>query len=88
MIPSTEGANMKQAYFPWYKAAKKIEVIESDGIKKVFLNGKLYMSWASWDTATQRMVIAQLHNCQFATQQDLCEVFNIHLNSVQKYQNT
>jgi hypothetical protein len=43
------------------------------------------MSWASWDSATQRMVIAQLHNCQFATQQDLSEVFNIHRNSVQKY---
>jgi len=76
---------MKQAYFPWYKPPKKIEVIESDGIKKVFLNGKLYMSWASWDTACQRMVIAQLYNSQFATQQDLSEVFNIHLNSVQKY---
>jgi transposase len=76
---------MKQAYFPWYQAAKKIELIESDGIKKVLLNGKLYMSWASWDSATQRMVIAQLHNCQFATQQDLSEVFNIHRNSVQKY---
>ncbi|MDH3724028.1 MAG: hypothetical protein OER74_21220, partial [Desulfobacteraceae bacterium] len=49
------------------------------------LNGKLYMSWASWDTACQRMVIAQLYNSQFATQQDLSEVFNIHLNSVQKY---
>ena len=76
---------MKQAYFPWYQAPKKIEVIESNGIKKVLLNGQIYMSWASWDTATQRMVIAQLHNCQFATQQDLSEVFNIHRNSVQKY---
>jgi transposase len=76
---------MKQAYFPWYESPKKIELIESDGIKKVLLNGKTYMSWASWDTASQRMVIAQLYNCQFATQQDLSEVFNLHLNSVQKY---
>jgi len=76
---------MKQAYFPWYQAPKKIELIESDGIKKVLLYGKIYMSWASWDTATQRMVIAQLHNCQFATQQELSEVFNIHRNSVQNY---
>jgi transposase len=76
---------MKQAYFPWYKPPKKIKVIESDGIKKVLLNGKIYMSWASWDTASQRMIIAQLYNCQFATQQELSEVFNIHLNSVQKY---
>jgi transposase len=76
---------MKQAYFPWYKAPKKIELIESDGIKKVLLYGKIYMSWASWDSASQRMVIAQLYNCRFATQQDLSEVFNIHLNSVQNY---
>jgi transposase len=76
---------MKQAYFPWYQVPRKIEVIESNGIKKVLLNGQIYMSWASWDTATQRMVIAQLHNCQFATQQELSEVFNIHRNSVQKY---
>ena len=76
---------MKRAYFPWYKAPKKIELIESDGIKKVLLNGQMYMSWASWDSASQRMVIAQLHNCQFATQQELSEVFNIHRNSVQKY---
>jgi transposase len=76
---------MKQAYFPWHETPKKIEVIESDGIKNVLLDGKIYMSWASWDIASQRMVIAQLYNFQFATQQDLSEVFNIHLNSVQKY---
>jgi len=85
MIPSTEGANMKQAYFPWYEKPKKIEVIEFGGIKNVLLNGKIYMSWASWDTASQRMVIAQLYNSKFATQQDLSEVFDIHVNSVQKY---
>ena len=76
---------MKQAYFPWYEEPKKIEVIESGGIKSVLLNGKIYMSWAIWDTASQRMVIAQLYNSKFATQQDLSEVFDIHLNSVQKY---
>ena len=85
MIPSTEGANMKQAYFPWYEKPKKIEVIEFGGIKSVLLNGKIYMSWAGWDTASQRMVIAQLYNSKFATQQDLSEVFDIHVNSVQKY---
>jgi len=76
---------MKQAYFPWYEEPKKIEVIEFGGIKSVLLNGKIYMSWASWDTASQRMVIAQLYNSKFATRQDLSEVFDIHLNSVQKY---
>lgn len=30
---------MKQAHFPCYALAKKIEVIESDGIKNVLLSG-------------------------------------------------
>jgi transposase len=43
------------------------------------------MSWASWDTASQRMVIVQLYKTKIATQQDLSQVFGIHINSVQKY---
>ncbi|MGB6873796.1 MAG: helix-turn-helix domain containing protein [Dehalococcoidia bacterium] len=76
---------MKQDYFPGHEKAKKIQVIESDGIKGVIVNGKMYMSWASWDTASQRMVIAQLYKSKVATQQDLSRVFDIHVNSVQKY---
>jgi transposase len=76
---------MKQSYFPGYEKPKKIQVIESGGIKSVIVNGKIYMSWASWDTASQRMVIAQLYKSKFATQQDLSRVFDIHINSVQKY---
>ncbi len=76
---------MKQAYFPWHEKPKKIEIFEFDGIKSVVVNGRKYMSWASWDTASQRMVIAQLYKSKFATQQDLSQVFDIHVNSVQKY---
>jgi len=76
---------MRQSYFPGHEKPKKIEVIESGGIKSVVLNGKIYMNWASWDTASQRMVIVQLYRSNFATQQDLSRVFGIHINSVQKY---
>ena len=31
------------------------------------------------------MVVAQLYKSKFATQQDLSRVFDIHVNSVQKY---
>ena len=76
---------MKQSYFPGHEKPKRIQVIESGGIKSVIVNGKIYMSWASWDTASQRMVVAQLYKSKFATQQDLSRVFDIHVNSVQKY---
>ena len=76
---------MKQSYFPGHEEPKNIEVIESGGIKSVVVNGKIYMNWASWDEASQRMVIVQLYKSNFATQQYLSRVFGIHINSVQKY---
>ena len=76
---------MKQNYIPGHERPERIQVIESGGIKTVVVDGKLYMSWASWDTASQRMVIVQLYKSKFATQQDLSRVFGIHINSVQKY---
>jgi hypothetical protein len=76
---------MKESYFPGYEKPKKIEVIESGGMRSVVLNGKTYMNWPSWDTASQRMVIVQLYKSKFATQQDLSRVFGIHINSVQNY---
>jgi len=76
---------MKQNYIPGHEKPERIQVIESGGIKTVVVDGMLYMSWASWDTASQRMVIVQLYKSKFATQQDLSRVFSIHINSVQKY---
>lgn len=76
---------MEQSYFPGHERPKKIQVIESGGIKSVIVNGKIYMSWASWDTASQRMVIAQLYKSKYATQRDLSLVFGIHINTVQTY---
>ena len=76
---------MEQTYFPGHERAKKIQVIESGGIKSVIVNRKVYMTWASWDTASQRMVIAQLYTARYGTQQDLSLVFGIHINTVQKY---
>lgn len=76
---------MEQTYFRGHEWAKKIQVIESGGIKSVIVNRKVYMTWASWDTASQRMVIAQLYKARYGTQQDLSLVFGIHINTVQKY---
>jgi len=76
---------MKQNHFPGHEKPKNIELIESGGIKSVVVNGKIYMSWDVWDTASQRMVIVQLYRCDFATQEDLSRIFGLHINSVQKY---
>ena len=76
---------MKQIYLPGHDKLKKIEVIESEGEKHVVLNGRIFMSWASWDNASQRMAIVQLYKSKIGTQQDLARAFGIHINSVQKY---
>lgn len=76
---------MEQKYIPGHENPKKIRVIECGGIKTIVVNGKIYMSFASWDEASQRMVIVQLYKSEFATQQELSRVFGIHINSVQKY---
>ena len=76
---------MEQNYIPGHEKPKKIRVIESGGIKTVVVNGKIYMSFASWDEASHRMVIVQLYKSKFATQQELSRVFGIHINSVQKH---
>ena len=75
---------MEQDSFPGYENRNEIKLIESGGIKIVVMNGHIYMSWQSWDTASQRMAIVQLYNCEFATQEDLSRMFDLHINSVQK----
>ena len=76
---------MEQDSFPGYEDHKEIRLIESGGIKTVVVNGQEYMSWQSWDTASQRMAIVQLYQNKFSTQEDLSRMFNLHINSVQKY---
>ena len=85
MIDPKGGVSMEQDSFPGYEDHKEIRLIESGGIKTVVVNGQEYMSWQSWDTASQRMAIVQLYQGKFATHEDLSRMFNLHINSVQKY---
>jgi hypothetical protein len=62
-----------------------VRVIESDGIKKLFLRGKLYMQWKAEDEVFPRVAIAQLYNSDKASQEELAEAFGLHINIVQKY---
>lgn len=76
---------MKQDYFQGAEKFEDIQVIESDGIKKVLLKGRPYMSWGIKDDASQRMAIVQLYNSGLGTQERLAELFRVHVNSVQNY---
>ena len=76
---------MEQGSFPGYDKVKGINVIESCGIKSVMVNGRPYMSWRSGDEASQRMAIVQLYQSGLGTQEHLARVFDLHINSVQKY---
>jgi len=76
---------MKQLSFSKSDIPESIEVIESDGIKRVLVKGQPYMSWQSGDDASQRLAIAQLYESKLATQQTLARIFERHLNAVQSY---
>lgn len=77
--------DLKQDNFPGYEKYKNINVIEFGGIKSVLVNGGLYMSWPCSDEVSQRMAIVQLYKSGLSTQEDLARVFDLHINSVQKY---
>ena len=68
-----------------WESFKKIKVIETEGTKKAFLRGHLYMSWQSQDQSAQRVAIAQLYECGVATQEELADAFGISIKSVYNY---
>jgi transposase len=76
---------MKQSSFPGWNKSDCIEVIESDGIKRVLVKGQPYMSWQSGDDASQRLAIAQLYESNLGTQEALAQIFGLHVNAVQSY---
>ena len=64
---------------------KAVEVLESGGRVCVLVDGHLYMSWESGDEESRRMAIVQLYECGHGTREELADVFEVHVNSVQKY---
>ena len=76
---------MNSNHFPGWEKSEDIQVIESDGMKKVLVRGEPYMSWEFGDGASQRIAIVQLYNSGLSTREKLAEVFGVHVNSVQNY---
>lgn len=76
---------MNQGSFTGWEKYEGIQVIESEGMKKVLLRGQPYMSWGVEDEASQRMAIVQLYDSGLGSQEKLAEIFGVHVNSVQNY---
>lgn len=85
MMSPKGGISMEQDSFAGYNKHKNINIIESGGIKSVLVNGQPYMSWQCGDDASERMAIVQLYKSGLSTQEELARLFDLHINSVQKY---
>jgi transposase len=76
---------MDDTSFPGWHPDKSINVVAGEGITRVIVKGRPYMRWHSGDEGCLRLAIAQLHPCGLATEQELAEAFERHVNSVQRY---
>ncbi len=76
---------MNDVNFPGWRSEKSIQVVEGNGVTRVLVKGKPYMSWHSGDEGCVRLAIAQLYECGLGTGENLAEAFGRHVNSVQKY---
>ena len=75
---------MKQGDFGW-GVPEGIQVVEADGMRRVLVDGKTYMSWVNGDESAERMAIVQLYQLGLGTQEELAKAFQVHINSVGKY---
>ena len=67
------------------KDLKSLEVIESNGKKKVFVKGQLYMSWGNEDKEMPKIAIAQLNEICKVKQKDLAKAFEVDVRTVYNY---
>ena len=70
---------------PDWEREKYLQVIEECGKKKVFVNGRLYMSWSLEDEVSQRIAIAQIYELEIITQEEIAKTFGIHIKTVYNY---
>ena len=70
-----------------WEAFDKIQVIESNDKKAVFVKGQEYMRWEVSDQITQRLAIVQLYKVGLASQEELSKIFNMHINTIHNYIN-
>jgi transposase len=76
---------MADASFPGWQPEKTIRLVTDEGMTRVFVKGRLYMSWRCGDEECLRLAMVQLHQCGLATEEELAAAFGRHVNSVQRY---
>ena len=76
---------MNDINFAGWTLEKSIQVIQDGPRTRVLVKGRPYMSWPSGDEGSVRMAIVQLSDCGLGTQEELAKVFEVHVNSVQRY---
>lgn len=76
---------MADANFPGWEPEKTIRLVTCEGVARVFVKGRLYMSWRCGDEECLRLAMVQLHQCGLGTEGELAAAFGRHVNSVQRY---
>lgn len=76
---------MADTTFPGWAAEKTIRLVTCEGVARVFVKGRLYMSWRCGDEECLRLAMVQLHQCGLGTEEELAAAFGRHVNSVQRY---
>jgi transposase len=76
---------MDDVSFAGWQPENSIHLATDEGMTRVFVKGRLYMSWRSGDEECLRLAMVQLHQCGLGTQEELAAAFGRHVNSVQRY---
>ena len=76
---------MDDVSFPGFDPEKSIHLVTGGGMTRVFVKGRLYMSWQSGDEVCLRLAMVQLHQCGLGNEEELAAAFGRHVNSVQRY---
>jgi transposase len=62
-----------------------IQLIEENGEKKIFVRGKPYMNWKTGELLIQKVAIIELYKCGLANQEELANIFGLHIKSIYNY---
>lgn len=71
---------MADANFPGWKPEKTIHRVTGEGMTRLFVKGRLHMSWRFGDEECLRLAMVQLHPCGLGTEEELAAAFGRHAN--------
>ena len=76
---------MADANFPGWKPEKTIPRVTGEGMTRLFVKGRLYLSWRCGDQECLRWAMGQLHPWGLGTEAELAAAFGRQANSGQRY---